>query len=280
MEYKDIYHFLHTTSKDELSPLDLDNICAGANMLATHIYNNDKIFIQVDCDADGYSSAAIMINYLHCLFPYYVENYIVYNIHDAKEHGLNIEAVPEDAKLIIVIDAGSNELDKHKYFKDKGIDVLILDHHQVEEITTDACLINNQTCDYANKALTGGGIVYKFCSYIDSLLKTNYICYYKDLVALSLISDMVNTQEFETQYLIQDGLKEINNPYMLEMGNRNTLHFNDDIYLMKDVAWYITPYINAITRVGEMEEKIMLFESMLDYKAYNKIPSTKRGCAG
>lgn len=46
------------------------------------------------------------------------------------------------------------------------------------------------------------------------------------------------------------------------------------------IAFYIAPYINATVRVGTQNEKLILFESMLDYKGYEQIPSTKRGCKG
>ena len=46
------------------------------------------------------------------------------------------------------------------------------------------------------------------------------------------------------------------------------------------IAFYVAPYINAITRVGQEEEKRTLFEAMLEWKAYESIPSTKRGCKG
>jgi single-stranded-DNA-specific exonuclease len=46
------------------------------------------------------------------------------------------------------------------------------------------------------------------------------------------------------------------------------------------VSFYIAPYINAVTRSGDMEEKVVLFEAMLDFRAYEQIPSTKRGCKG
>lgn len=46
------------------------------------------------------------------------------------------------------------------------------------------------------------------------------------------------------------------------------------------VAFYIVPLINSVTRVGTMEEKIVLFESMLEWKAHELIPSTKRGHKG
>lgn len=167
------YHYLNTTDQDILNPLLLDNMHEGAKMLMSHIHNNDKIFIQVDEDCDGYTSAALLLNYLNTLFPYYTQNNIRYRTHDCKAHGIVLDVIPKDTKLVIIPDAGSNEVDKHTVLKELGMDILILDHHNVEVDVVDACLINNQACDYSNKALSGVGVVYKFCSYIDSLLGVN-----------------------------------------------------------------------------------------------------------
>lgn len=68
---ENIEHYLHTTDEDILNPELLDNMERGAKMLVQHIANKDKIFIQVDSDCDGFTSAAILINYLNCLFPSY-----------------------------------------------------------------------------------------------------------------------------------------------------------------------------------------------------------------
>lgn len=53
-------------------------------MLLKHIKNNDKIFIQVDSDCDGFTSSAILINYLNCLFPHFVQTNITYRLHEGK----------------------------------------------------------------------------------------------------------------------------------------------------------------------------------------------------
>jgi single-stranded DNA-specific DHH superfamily exonuclease len=58
-------------------------------MLIKTIKNNDKAIIVVDCDCDGYTSAAALLNYLHSLFPFFVENNIKYIMHEDKQHGLN-----------------------------------------------------------------------------------------------------------------------------------------------------------------------------------------------
>jgi hypothetical protein len=46
------------------------------------------------------------------------------------------------------------------------------------------------------------------------------------------------------------------------------------------IAFYVAPYVNATIRVGTPEEKRLMFESMLEYKAYTQVDSTKRGCKG
>lgn len=71
------------------------------------------------------------------------------------------------------------------------------------------------------------------------------------------------------------------NPFFQGMMNKDGMHFkSNETPLMNDVAWYIAPFVNAVTRVGTVEEKYLIFDSMLEFKAYTQIPSTKRGCKG
>ena len=46
------------------------------------------------------------------------------------------------------------------------------------------------------------------------------------------------------------------------------------------IAFYVVPYINAMTRSGTLEEKYLIFEAMLEWRADEMIPSTKRGFKG
>lgn len=202
-------------------------------------------------------------------------------MHEDKSHGLIFDTIPEGISLVIVPDAGSNDYEAHQKCAVAGIDVLVLDHHEAEYESSDACIINNQLCDYPTKSLSGVGIVYKFCSYIDSLLGQSYVDDYLDLVSLGLIADVMDTRDFETQFYIQEGLKHVRNPLIKEMIGRDAMHFKDnEVPLMNNIAWYVAPLINSVTRVGSQEEKRLIFEGMLEYKAYNMIPSTKRGCKG
>lgn len=276
--------FLNLFDKDYTPPssLEFKNMKEGAKMLVHHVFNNDKMFVQIDSDCDGLTSAALFINYLNILFPHYAQANITYRLHDEKVHGLiNMDIIPEDTKIIVIPDAGSNEYELHKKCKERGIDVLILDHHVAEYESPYACVINNQLCDYPTKSLSGVGVVYKFCKFLDSLTHADYADKFLDLVSLGMIADMMDTRDYETQYLIQKGLKQIRNPLFQELMRRDEMHFPPEKDpLMVDVAWYIAPTINAVTRVGTPQEKILTFEAMLEFRAYEQIPSTKRGCKG
>ena len=273
---QDVQHYLNTVDSDILSPLDLDNIEKGAKLLVSHIAQGSKVLVIIDSDCDGYCSSAILINYLNNLFPAFVQNNISYKPHSGKQHGIVMEMIPDDVKLVIAPDSASSDYEQHEELAKRGIDVLVLDHHEAPEVSQYACVINNQLCDYANKALCGGAIVYKFCCYIDSLMGTDHAQNYLDLVALSLVADMMDLREYETKHLINLGLKQITNPYFKGMTIKNEYSLGGKVTPF-GVAFYIAPYVNAVTRSGTMEEKIVLFESMLEFKAYEMIPSIKRG---
>lgn len=278
---ENIEHYLNTTDDDILPPESIPNMNEGAKMVISHIAHNDKILVQVDSDCDGYTSGACLLNYLNCLFPGYVQNNIIYRIHTGKQHGIILETIPEDVKLVIAPDSSSNDYEQHKILHDRGCDVLVIDHHEAEAISEYACVINNQLCDYPNKTLSGVGMVYKFCSYIDKIMDVDYADQFLDLVALGLVGDMMDLRNFETRHLVVRGLENIRNPYFKEMVKVQNYSISRAGGLCPfAISFYIAPQINGTIRMGTAEEKLMLFESMLDYRAYEQVPSTKRGCKG
>lgn len=92
---------------------------------------------------------------------------------------------------------------------------------------------------------------------------------------------MESLTSIETKHLINKGFEpeNIKNPYIYEMWQKNKFKLGEHITSI-DAAFYIVPMINAVQRSGTLEEKILLFNSMLKYKAFEMIPSTKRGCKG
>ena len=280
---EEVEHYLNTTDADINKPEAFGQSClkTAAQCLISHISTNHKALVIVDCDCDGFTSAALLINYLHDLVPNWVESNLKWWVHEGKQHGLNdcMDYInSHDFDLILVPDAGSNDYEAHAALKEKGIDVIILDHHLAEKVSDDAIVINNQLCEYPNKDFSGVGIVYQFCRYLDKKIESNYADQYLDLVALGLTGDMMSLTSIETRYLISEGFKpnNIHNPYIYEMWQKNKFKLGEHISSI-DAAFYIVPMINAVQRSGTIEEKELLFKSMLKYEAFQQILSNKRG---
>lgn len=282
IDVKDIEHYLKTSDADILNPDLLDNMTEGVKRLVSAIKNQEKIFLIVDCDADGFTASAALVNYIYKVFPSAMDLLSI-QLHEGKEHGIEEkwleEIVANEYKLVICPDASSNDYEQHKFLKDNGIDVLVLDHHDAEEVSENAIIINNQLSDYPNKTLSGVGVVYKFCSKIDELMKIKEADTILDLVSLGMIADMMDMRNFETKHLIQKGLTRIENPFFKALVERQAYSIGETVTPI-GVAFYIAPLINATIRVGTQNEKEVMFKAMLNHCAYDMIPSTKRGEKG
>ena len=282
IDVKDIEHYLKTSDADILNPDLLDNMIEGVKRLISAIKNQEKIFLIVDCDADGFTASAALVNYIYKVFPSAMDLLSI-QLHEGKEHGIEEkwleEIVANEYKLVICPDASSNDYEQHKFLKDNGIDVLVLDHHDAEEVSENAIIINNQLSDYPNKTLSGVGVVYKFCSKIDELMKIKEADTILDLVSLGMIADMMDMRNFETKHLIQKGLTRIENPFFKALVERQAYSIGETVTPI-GVAFYIAPLINATIRVGTQNEKEVMFKAMLNHCAYDMIPSTKRGEKG
>jgi single-stranded DNA-specific DHH superfamily exonuclease len=101
--------------------------------------------------------------------------------------------------------------------------------------------------DYPNKDLSGVGITWQFCRYLDTLLNSSNADKYLDLVALGLDADMMSLKSFETKHLMQKGFKQLQNPFFEAMTEKNAYSMKNKINPIS-VAFYVAPYINAIVR--------------------------------
>lgn len=265
-----IEEFMKSNKEDleQNSYSDLNNIDIGVQTLLKHIKNKDMISLVVDPDVDGICSSAALYNYLQVVTKEENLPEINWNIvtHSGKGHGLSedIEIDPH-TKLIITPDGGSNDFEQHKKFKDANIDVLVIDHHVVDKESENAIIINNQTSEkYKNKAFSGVGIVYRFLQAIDDELFTSHANDYLDLVALGNISDVMDTSDYETRYFIQQGILQENlvNPFLKILVKKTGVDVAGDferyIYPI-DVSFKIAPLVNALLRLGTVEEKEKLF---------------------
>lgn len=270
---KDLQLFLHPSEKELHDFMLLDNIITAANCLIKHVENNDNIFIQIDSDTDGYTSAAIMYLYIKKMNPSIV---IDWRVHDGKQHGIILDTIPEETQLVIAPDSSSNDYEQHQILKDKGIDVIVLDHHEADNgYSPNAIVVNNQLSqNYPNKSLCGAGVVYKFCCCLDNILGTNYALEFIDLAATGMIGDMMELFDLETRYIVDTGINNVKNIGLMSMLEKQAYSMGNKI-TPTGIAFYIVPLINALIRVGTQEEKEILFRSFID--PMTLVPSTKRG---
>lgn len=261
----------------------LDNIDLAVDIFLKHMNNNSKVAVLQDCDCDGVTSAALMIQYINDNFPSISVDYI---IHDNKEHGLDnksmLEIEQRKPDLLIIPDAGSNDLRQLKTLKSAGIDVIVLDHHdesekvtrlksiyKLENLNDFAVIVNNQmSSKVKDKSMTGVGIVYKFCSVVDERLKRDTVNKYLDLVALGMIADSCDLTQLQTRYLVLEGIKQIQNEtnynkFISELVKSQAYSLHNKATIL-GISFYIAPLVNALIRLGTKEDKEIMLKAFLN----------------
>lgn len=241
----------------------LENIENAVEMFMKHYNEKNKIGILVDEDPDGYCSAAMMYLYIKRMDENYPVEYILHT--KAKVHGLSDDVViPKDIKLLIIPDAGTNNVKECQVLSDDGIEVLILDHHEKEEENPYALILNNQTSNrYENKNLCGAGVVYRFLQALDNENWNEFADDYLDLCALANISDVMDMRSFETRYFTNIGLLSIKNKCFQALVNAQNYSMNGKVNI-HNVQWYCTPILNGMIRIGSQEEKELLFRAFIE----------------
>ena len=239
----------------------LKNMDRGLNMLHWHIENNSKIHIIDDVDVDGLTSGAITDNYILNINPNII---ITHSMNENKVHGIVVKSLKEyDFNLLIVPDAGSSDAKQCKELVEtRDVDILILDHHEMEEVNSHAVVINCQDGQYPNTSLSGAGVVYKFIKEYDKKYGFNYAENNLDLVAIGMIADSMDLRNYETRYLAIEGLKTINNKFMKQFLIKNKIEEGESINF-KFIGWKIAPFINAVTRIGTAEERMDLINAFI-----------------
>ena len=289
----DIENFLHPTpAACELNPHSLVNIDAAAERLLHHLRRNSDILFIVDSDCDGFTSSSILWLYIKHIFP---DARLEFTLHDHKQHGLDdkVTWICDEAKwdLVICPDAASYDVEEHRALGELGMDVICLDHHEqlydkegnpVISNLPNTIVVNNQLSpNYSNKSLCGAGVVYKFCEVLDEMLGIQQARNYIDLAALGEIADVMDRTNIETNYIMLEGLKNVRNEGFKTLIESQSYSLKEKAEYPYpglgpiDIAFYIAPLINAITRMGSMKDKETLFYCFVEPK--RPMQSTKRG---
>lgn len=259
-----------------------DNIEEAADVLLHHLSKADAVDLLVDCDVDGYTSAAIIYQYLKRISP---EICIRCYIHEGKRHGLGefVSAMSKDGSgLVIVPDAGSGDYAECAALYQHGKEVIILDHHDVRPYgeprkipgdpgngTCDkspAVVVNNQLSkNVTDKAMTGVGIAYKFAKMLDKKIGVDYADDYLDLVSLGMIGDKADASNLQTRFYILEGIRRMagctgKNALIKEFVKERDYSLDGRV-TMNGVAFYICPMINSMIRLGTYEDKCKMFEA-------------------
>lgn len=255
---------------------DLENMHEAVQCFIDHYDAQHKIIVMPDSDCDGYTSSAMLYLYIKALNPDYPVEYVMHQ--RPKTHGLNSGdiTIPEDTKLFIIADASTNDAKECNELIAKGIDVIILDHHDAnyqeesEEMdcntaeNNNAIIVNNQlSAAYKNKDLSGAGVVYRFLQAIDGYLWEDYADKFLDLCAVGNVADVMDMRSYETRYFVNQGINSFNNKFLTALAKAQEFSMSGNLSV-HNIAWYIAPVINAITRIGTLEERELLFRAMIE----------------
>lgn len=240
--------------------LDMNN---AVSTMYFHINRKSKIGILIDSDCDGACSAALTVIFLKSVG---VTDYVLFS-HDGKQHGVHDkveEIIQSKVDFIIVPDGGTNDAEDCKTIKEAGIDILILDHHLIEKENISAIVINPyRGSSELNTDISGTGVVYKFCeAYYHMYMGCEWeeCGNTRDIVAVSLVSDVCNLSSLENRAFMHYGLSDPDNEFLNYLFEKKCKRrgINSD-----GIGWDIAPLANTLARSDEQDTKLLFFKALI-----------------
>ena len=203
-------HFLHGSLLDLESPWKIKNMDRAVNRIKQAIEDKEKILIWGDYDVDGTTSAATLCLAIRRMKGI-VDTYIPHRIHDG--YGLNLSGLQKAAEdqitLLITVDNGMTALEEIQFAASKGIDVLVVDHHepQKERWPYEAIIINplQEGCLSSFKGMTAAGLAFKLAYALLGESAFDYL----ELAAVGTVADM-GPLIGENRILVRNGLVRMN----------------------------------------------------------------------
>ena len=260
---KDINEFIEPTGKYLDNFSDYYNMDKAVEMFKRHIGENT--YILCDDDVDGITSTIILARYMKRINP---EWNIKVLVHEGKERGLQDETIFNgiindnefNAKFLIIPDGGTNDKEQANAL---DIDILVLDHHMITTPITNGILVNNQSEKNNNVSINGSGclVVHKFLQALDNDFDINFSAEYIHLVALSLVSDVMDMSDEQNRTYYHYGLETfdcINNKFLKALFEK---FIGDKPYTQRDIAFKIVPKLNAICRSKNKEVKYIILNA-------------------
>jgi len=256
----------------------LDGIDSGVQLLQKALAERLQIMIVGDFDADGATSTALTVLSLRSMGCNTVK-YLVPNRFD-DGYGLSPEVVEQaaarGAQLILTVDNGISSHAGVELAHQKGIQVLITDHHLPGETLPDAEAIINPNlrgCAFPSKSLAGVGVAFYLMLALRSALRESgwfeqqvlaipNLAEWLDLVALGTVADVVPL-DTNNRILVYQGLNRIRAGKcrpgiraLLEISNRDARQLT-----ASDLGFALGPRLNAAGRLDDMSIGVALLLS-------------------
>ncbi|HHF6601296.1 TPA: single-stranded-DNA-specific exonuclease RecJ [Haemophilus influenzae] len=258
---------LDRTLKSMLNPNQLYGIDQAVNLLVEAYQQQQKIVIVGDFDADGATSTALSVLALRQL-GFSDVDYLVPNRFE-QGYGLSISvaemAIEKGVQLLMTVDNGVSSFEGIAFLKEKGIRVLVTDHHLPPETLPPADAIVNPNlsqCHFPSKSLAGVGVAFYLMLAVRAKFRELGIFTAEtqpnftdllDLVALGTIADVVPLDQ-NNRILAYQGLMRIRARHcrpgiiaLAEVANRNVEQFTSS-----DLGFCIGPRLNAAGRLDNM----------------------------
>lgn len=254
--------------RSELSdPFLTADMYVAAERIRRALDDFEKIAIYGDYDADGVTATAILYSYLESCggnVIYYIPE------REGEGYGLNKTAVEflhnRQVNLIITVDNGIASLKEAQYVKELGMELIVTDHHRVQEALPDAVAVvdphrPDDTSPY--KHFAGVGVAFKLIMALegDDCDLEGLLENYADLVAVGTIGDVVPLTG-ENRVLVRKGLQLLSRSDRL--GVRELLEHAGMLgreLSAGNVAFSIVPRINATGRIGSPGRAVRLLVS-------------------
>jgi len=195
---EDVEPFLNPRYEDVHDPFLFRNMQRVMDRIRDAKEKKERVYVYGDYDADGVTSSTLMVETLRQVG---IEQVDVYIPHREKEgYGLNKDAIDyiakEGATLIVTVDCGTSNVEEVAHAAEKGVDVIIIDHHEEPSKLPDAYTILNPHLSgetYPFKQLAACGVVFKT---VQALWKTfdlpaGHEKWFLDLVAIATVADMM-----------------------------------------------------------------------------------------
>lgn len=288
---KDFCHFLEIDPSSFTDPFLYQDMDRAVEMVLSVVENNTNVGILVDPDADGFTSASMIHLTLRRLG---LEPQLIL-IHEDKSHGLDKKMTDIISgsllELLIIPDASSNDHTYHKELLDNGVNVLVIDHHIISDISKiDERLIlvsNQRNRDDENKHLTGAGMCLKFAQAVYLSLgyefnpeSDDFVKILFELASVGQVADVSDISDAEIRYILNAGLwSDILHPLIKLIINDKMGHVeydNLDRLAPIDLSFSINPMLNAITRVGDFNENMLVYESLVELEPIKDRIVTRR----